>query len=603
MYSHLWKLLPYVAGPEHSVGEVNMKRKSLIVIGAIIVAIVIVVFVIIPSLINANKYRPEIESRISGALGRKVSIGNLSLSLWSGSVQADNITVADDPAFGAAPFVQAKRLDVGVQVWPLITSHQLNITSLTLQQPDVKLIQNASGRWNFSTLGKSTAQPAQQTTAAPSAKTAPEPHAKSSPTQATPKPTANTGAPQISVASLNIDNGRVSIAAAGNKPQQYSGVNVSAKNVSYTSQFPFAVDADMPGGGKAKIDGQAGPVDQQDAALTPVDGNIDVTNLNLADTGFLPSNAGLSGLVDFTGKLNSRQGVARSEGTLHGQKLQLVKNGLPSTVPVTVDYATEYDLRSQAGKLNQGDIHLGNGLAHLTGTYNLKGQSPDLHMNLSGQGIPVGDITGLLPALGVTLPSGSSLQGGTASANLNFTGPLDRLVTTGPIHVDDTKLAGFSMGSQLAAVAKLAGIQQSSDTTIKLLAAAVNMAPDGTHLSNIDLVVPELGTVTGAGVISPNNALDFNLVAKLGKTVAGAAAGVASLVGVSGTNIDTLPFKVEGTTSKPVFVPNIGGMLASGAGRGLTGVLGNKTGNQNPTNQTLQNALGGLLGKKKPPKQ
>ncbi len=578
--------------------EAYMKRKWIIV-GAVIIAAVIIVFAVVPWLVNVNRYRPEIESRISAALGRQVRIGNLSLSLLSGSVQAENISIADDPAFSSSPFVQAKQLNVGVQLWPLITSQQINITSLTLQQPDVNLIQSSNGLWNFSSIGKSagvtSSQPgspaARQQTQGQEAATA----------GAASRQTADNTPPRLSVGSLNINNGRVSVSTAGGKPHEYTAVNIIARNVSYTSQFPFTIDANTPGGGKAKLDGQVGPIDQQDAALTPLEATVNLTGLSLAHTGFLPADSGLSGLVDFAGKLTSKDGVAHSEGTAKAQKLQVVKNGAPSAVPVTVDYATDYSLRSQAGKLSKGDIHLGSGLAHLTGTYDLKGQSPVLHMNLAGQGIPVADITGLLPALGVSLPSGSSLQGGTATANLNFTGPVDRLVNTGSVRVDNTKLAGFSMGSQLAAVARLAGIQQTSDTTVKLLATEVNMGPDGTRLNNVNLVVPELGTVTGSGVITPANALDFNLVAKLDNAASGAAGGLVSLVGVSGKSIDTLPFKVQGTTSKPVFVPNLGGMVAGGAGKALGGLLGNKTG-QGQGTQSLQNALGGLFGKKKPKK-
>ncbi len=571
-----------------------MKRKSIIA-AAVIVVVVVIIFAVIPALINANKYRPEIESRISAALGREVSIGNLSLSLLSGSVQAEKISIADDPAFSSSPFVQAKQLNVGVQLWPLITSQQINITSLTLQQPDVNLIQSSNGLWNFSSLGKN----AGATNRRPGSPTSSQQTQTQKPDSTQPVSGRDTAPPKVSVGSLNINDGRVSVLTVGGKPHQYTGVNVTAKNVSYSSRFPFTVDANTPGGGKAKLDGQVGPIDQQDAALTPLDATVDITGLNLAQTGFLPADSGLSGLMDFAGKLTSKQGIAHSEGTAKAQKLQVVKNGAPSSVPVTVDYATDYTLRSQAGKLSKGDIHLGSGLAHLTGAYDLKGQSPVLHMNLAGEGIPVADITGLLPAVGVSLPSGSSLQGGTASTNLNFDGPLERLVTTGAVHVDNTKLAGFSMGSQLAAVAKLAGMQQTSDTTIKLLATDVNMRPEGTHLNNINLIVPELGTVTGSGLISTDNALNFNLVAKLSNAAASAAGGVASLVGVSGKSIDTLPFKVEGTTSKPVFVPNIGGMLAGGAGKGLGSLLGNKAG-QDQENQSLQNALGGLFGKKKP---
>jgi hypothetical protein len=109
--------------------------------------------------------------------------------------------------------------------------------------------------------------------------------------------------------------------------------------------------------------------------------------------------------------------------------------------------------------------------------------------------------------------------------------------------------------------------------------------------------VPELGTVTGAGVVSSNNALNFDLVANLSNAASGAAGGIGKLVGVSGKNVGSLPFKVEGTTSKPVFIPNVGGMLAGGASKGLGGLLGNTTGAKK-SNLPLQNPLGGLLGKK-----
>ncbi len=93
------------------------------------------------------------------------------------------------------------------------------------------------------------------------------------------------------------------------------------------------------------LEGQAGPVDQQDATLTPLDAKMNVTNFDLAQTGFVPSSSGISGSMDFTGKLTSTNGAASSAGTVKLQKLQVVKNGSPSSIPVTIDYAIDYDLR------------------------------------------------------------------------------------------------------------------------------------------------------------------------------------------------------------------------------------------------------------------
>jgi AsmA protein len=48
-------------------------------------------------------------------------VGNLHLSLLSGSVAADDLSIADDPSFSQQPFIKAKDLKVGVELIPLIT--------------------------------------------------------------------------------------------------------------------------------------------------------------------------------------------------------------------------------------------------------------------------------------------------------------------------------------------------------------------------------------------------------------------------------------------------------------------------------------------------
>src|SRR5947209_19465073 len=101
-------------------------------IAAIVVAVLIVIILIIPFFIDANAFRPKLESELTDALGRQVKVGNLSLALWSGSVAADNISIADDPQFSKAPFVQPKSLKVGVELLPLILSKTLNIPHITL---------------------------------------------------------------------------------------------------------------------------------------------------------------------------------------------------------------------------------------------------------------------------------------------------------------------------------------------------------------------------------------------------------------------------------------------------------------------------------------
>lgn len=73
-------------------------RLVLIAIGAVL-ALVVIVAICLPLFLNADSFRTRIESTLTKSLGRKVTIGKLNLSVWSGGLLAENATVADDPAF------------------------------------------------------------------------------------------------------------------------------------------------------------------------------------------------------------------------------------------------------------------------------------------------------------------------------------------------------------------------------------------------------------------------------------------------------------------------------------------------------------------------
>src|SRR3954469_16002371 len=162
--------------------------KRILKIVGIIVALLIVLVIAIPFFIDANTFRPKLESELTDALGRQVKVGNISLSLLSGGVTADNISIADDPQFSKSAFVQAKSLKVGVEMIPLIFSRTLNVTNLTLDQPQINLVKSENGdKWNFSSLGgKNPSAPTQAPTQtqAPAGKTAPQ----ASPNAAKPSP-------------------------------------------------------------------------------------------------------------------------------------------------------------------------------------------------------------------------------------------------------------------------------------------------------------------------------------------------------------------------------------------------------------------------------
>jgi AsmA protein len=245
---------------------------------------------------------------------------------------------------------------------------------------------------------------------------------------------------------------------------------------------------------------------------------------------------------------------------LKAEKVKLVRNGSPAGRPVEFDFAAAYDLGNRSGALSHGDIHIGAAQATLTGTFAMRGESTVLNMNFYGPNMPVSELEAMLPAMDIVLPKGSSLQGGAAGARLAVQGPTDRLVASGTIGLRNTRLAGFNMGSAMSTVAKFAGIQAGSNTDIQTFSTNIRMAPEGVTADSIQLVVPALGSMTGAGTISASHAMNFTMRATL-KVVG----GMMAMVGQGGAT--TVPFFIQGTSSDPVFRPDVKGLAAANSGR------------------------------------
>ncbi len=522
-----------------------MKRVLKIV--AIILGVLIVIVIALPLFVDANLFRPRIESELTSALGRQVHVGNLSLSILKGGVTADDISIADDPAFNKAPFVKAKSLNVGVELIPLIVSKALHVTDVSLHGPEIALVRSENGdKWNFSSLGNNSAAAATGSQpATPAAKTTDQPSG-----------TTPGGNPNLSVAKLKVNDGRVTLSRAdsSDKPRVYDKVNIEVRNFSFASSFPFQVTANLPSGGSLKLDGTAGPIDPSNAAHTPLQAKASVKQMDLASSGFIDPASGISGIADFDGNVASDGREAKTTGTLKVVKLQVVqKNGSPAGKPVELKYAVSYALAKQSGNLEA-----------------------------------------MLPALGVVLPPKSSLKGGTLATNLTIAGPVDKLVTTGTIKLENSALAGFNLGSRLSAISALSGKSAgSNDTSIQNFSSDVHVAPDGTRAENINLTLPAFGVLTGSGTVSPNNALNFKMNANLS---GGAVSGVTQMAGL-GSKGGGIPFTITGTTSDPKFIPDVKGMAGGMLQQALKG-------NGTPGATGAQNPLGGLSGmfkkKKKP---
>lgn len=339
--------------------------KKPVVILAIVVGVILLVLIVTPLFINADQFRPQIETALSQELGRKVELGHISVSLFSGSLSADQISIADDPAYSSAPFLTARSLSVGVDVLPLILSRNLHVHSLQFNDPQLALLRTAAGQWNFATLG-SGAPPA-------------------APAGANSSATLNS----FSVDEMKISNGTIAFGRAGqpNGPA-YQGVNLSAQNISQAAAFPFQFDARTPGGGKIHLTGNLGPIGNGDGSHLPFQGRLsadgipasDIQNL-LAVLGYaLPAGSSLKG------------GTIQANLALHGPLEQFVAEGPVKLSDVTVSgFSLASKLSGALGQAGSGGNDTLIKVAEGALRYGPQGVRAD---NLNVQIAAIGGVTG-----------------------------------------------------------------------------------------------------------------------------------------------------------------------------------------------------------------
>jgi AsmA protein len=507
-----------------------MKRVLLVAGG--IIGLLLVAALSLPFLIDPNHFRLLLEQKLSQSLAREVKLGDLKLSVLSGAIEAADLSISDNPAYSKQPFVQAKSLDVAVELWPLVASRQVHVTGLTIDHPSIALIQSQNGEWNFSNLGGN---------APASAKAAPENGTKND--------------LDLSVKLLKITGGRFSLGHTGahTRPLVLEDVDIEVKDFSAATAFPFSLSAKLVGGGKVKLSGQAGPIDAENTAHTPFNAKVNLDGVDLAGAGLNQNAPAVAGVLSLDGSCNSDGKTAKLTTKIKGEKLKLAKEGTPAKKNIELDFAANHDLRKRSGRVTQGDIHIGGAVARLSGTYAEEGETTSVHLALNGDQMPIPELEAFLPSLAVALPRGSTLQGGTATLKLSMEGPFARLLTTGTVSLDNTKLAGFDLGRKMAVIEALAGIKNAGDTEIQTFHSAVKVGPDGASADNIQLIVPSIGNLDGSGTVSPSNALDF----KMRATVRGAG----------------IPFTVSGVAADPVIRPDVKAAVKQEVGKAAGGLL------------------------------
>ncbi|MFQ5510399.1 MAG: AsmA-like C-terminal region-containing protein [Candidatus Krumholzibacteriia bacterium] len=125
-----------------------MRKKLLIT--AVILAALATAFVVL--LLNlgglANRNKDFLIARAEGALGRKITVGKIGVTIRGGlGVRLQDFAIADDPGFSSEPFIRAADLQVNARLLPLLRK-QFEVKRVILREPVIRIIRNAEGLLN-----------------------------------------------------------------------------------------------------------------------------------------------------------------------------------------------------------------------------------------------------------------------------------------------------------------------------------------------------------------------------------------------------------------------------------------------------------------------
>ena len=116
---------------------------------ALAIVVVISALLIIPPLISINRYQSRITQLVSESLGRPVQLSSVELRMLPRpGFLLTNLTVEEDPAYGAEPVLHANTVMASIRLLPLWRG-ELQISRISVDEASLNLVHTATGQWNI----------------------------------------------------------------------------------------------------------------------------------------------------------------------------------------------------------------------------------------------------------------------------------------------------------------------------------------------------------------------------------------------------------------------------------------------------------------------
>lgn len=448
--------------------------RRIVIVVCVVVGIIILGLLLLPFIVNVNRYRPQIQAELQQKLNRPVTLGTLSLRILPLSIKVNGITIGESPQFPSQrPFAVANRVYASASLLSLLRGAP-ELKEVTLDNPQIELIRNAQGVWNYSTIGSSgTPPPANATPPKPS-------NAKPS----------NEGGTPFTLSRLKIVDGQVGLTNQfTHQPRSvYKHINLALSGFAPNKAFDADLGVQFPGSGKETLafNGKVGPLQPGDAAATPVTGKISIEEVSLAGINSLVPNtvppqtdAVMTGSAD----VKTANETLTVKGNLNLDNA--VVRGYKVDYPIKANYDLSDNRKQDLLQISSMTMQLGPTPVSISGSVNSSTAPANLDLHVSTTNASLAQISQIAGAFS---ESAQGLKGtGALSLNVEVKGPADA-----------TKLNYSGTGT-------LSNASLTSPALTKPLlirSANIQFAQNGAGVSNL---VASLGSTSLQGNLSATN--------------------------------------------------------------------------------------------------
>ena len=133
----------------------------------LVIALLFALLLLAPWLIPARAYRGRVEASLGRALGRTVTLEDISVHLFPRpGLSLTNLVIGEDPAFGAEPMLWAPEVTADLRLASLL-HRRIEFSTLTAKDASLNLVRRDDGVWSIRSLMQRADKPASGSSGGP----------------------------------------------------------------------------------------------------------------------------------------------------------------------------------------------------------------------------------------------------------------------------------------------------------------------------------------------------------------------------------------------------------------------------------------------------